>query len=96
MTTSNPSSRLTIRLRSSVRPGGVFRRPIAMVILSVMVWSLALNVVAVTNLKFVAKTPHPGRSTLTTAWEQWDAGWYDTIIADGYKADHQASEPPGV
>ena len=71
----------------------MLRAPLATVILSVVIWSVALDVVAVTSFKFATKTPLPHRaSTLTTAWDQWDAGWYGAIAAYGYKGTRDAQK----
>ncbi len=71
----------------------MLRAPLATVILSVVIWSVALDVVAVTSFKFATKTPLPHTaSTFTTAWDQWDAGWYGAIAAYGYKGPRDAQK----
>lgn len=83
-------------VRRSVAAGGVggawartlawLQTPVGMVVLSVAGWSVALDVIAVAAARFVAPVPHPGRNALTAAWQQWDANWYERIVAVGYHA----------
>jgi hypothetical protein len=60
------------------------RRPVGTVVLFVAIWSLALDVIAVLGARFIAGVPHPGRSALTAAWQQWDGNWFERIVAGGY------------
>jgi hypothetical protein len=60
------------------------RRPLTTVILSVAAWSLLIDLVALASNRYINAQPHPGRSSLTAAWQQWDANWYLRIIQAGY------------
>jgi hypothetical protein len=60
------------------------RRPEGTVVLFVAAWSLALDVIAVLGARFIAAQPHPGRSAITAAWQQWDGNWFERIVAGGY------------
>jgi hypothetical protein len=69
-----------------------FQTPPGMAMLSVAIWSMALDVIAVVGARFVAPVPHPGRNALTAAWQQWDANWYARIVSIGY---HAMPDPTG-
>jgi hypothetical protein len=60
------------------------RSPAGTVVLFVAAWSLALDLIAVLGARFIAAQPHPGRSALTAAWQQWDGNWFERIVAGGY------------
>jgi hypothetical protein len=60
--------------------------PMGMVLLSVFVWSVALDLVAVAGARLIDPRPELGRGALTATWQQWDANWYERIVAYGYDA----------
>ena len=72
--------------RRRASAGAWVRGPVGMVLLSVLVWSIALDLVAVAGARLIDPLPELGRGAFTTAWQQWDGGWYERIVAYGYHA----------
>lgn len=62
------------------------RGPVGVVMLSVLAWSVVLDVVAVGGARLIDPQPELGLSALTSAWKQWDANWYERIVTSGYHA----------
>src|SRR5437763_11515571 len=77
---------------SRARASAWARRPVPTLLLSVAAWSLALHLVALIGTTLVHPRAHADGSSLTSAWQHWDAGWFHQITAHGY---HYAATTPG-
>lgn len=78
---------LLAALRSPrTRAGAWIQGPVGMVLLSVLIWSVAFDLVAVAGARLIDPRPELGHGALVAAWQQWDANWYERIIAYGYHA----------
>jgi len=54
--------------------------------LSVLAWSVALDLVAIAGARLINPRPELGHGAFTSAWMQWDAGWYERVAVYGYHA----------
>lgn len=78
---------LSAALRSRQTRANVWiQGPAGVVLLTVLIWSVALDLVAVAGARLIDPGSELGRGALTAAWQQWDANWYERIVAYGYHA----------
>jgi hypothetical protein len=61
--------------------------PEALVVLTCAAWSLALEIVALGSVAYLDPAVRlPGQSVIVSAWQRWDANWYEKIVTVGYHA----------